>query len=167
MKWVQSTALAALTALAVATNSWLPTGAQQSTPTDSAKQDGAKQADKTQSGTNTGQAKSTAQAVVALVYDQSCYISCQKVRPVIKDVISRYGSQVQYVELDISANALKQTRATAKEYGLSAYLSDSADYVPLVGIFNSKHRLMKELQGPKDKATYAAAVAKVLATANR
>lgn len=101
--------------------------------------------------------------LVVLIFDEGCKVWCQKVRPIMKELKDQYGQRVDFLELDASAGTLNESQAKAKEAGVISFLRDSADWVPIVGIFSPKRRLVKELVGPKPKDTYASVIDKALA----
>ncbi|HEY9871267.1 MAG TPA: hypothetical protein V6D08_19055 [Candidatus Obscuribacterales bacterium] len=100
--------------------------------------------------------------LVVLIFDESCKAWCQKVRPVMKELKDQYGDKVEIIELDASAPTLKDAETRAKAYGVYGFLRDSADWVPIVGIFSGRRKLLKELVGPKQKDVYVAAIDKAL-----
>ena len=105
----------------------------------------------------------TAQVIVVLIYDKTCYGACQKVRPIIKELVEQHAGRVAYVELDAEPTSLKETEKVAKQWGVHSFLAESVDVVPVVGLHNGKRELKKEIQGPKGKDEYAAAIDKILA----
>lgn len=107
-------------------------------------------------------AKPGQQVLVVLIFDQSCKAWCQKVRPMMKELGEVYGDKVSFAELDASHDKLKEAEARAKELGVYSFLSDSADWVPIVGVFSPQRKLVKELVGPKQKEVYAGAIDKAL-----
>lgn len=80
----------------------------------------------------------------------------------MKELKDQYGDKVEIVELDASAPTLKDGEAPAKAYGVYGFLRDSADWVPIVGIFSGRRKLLKELVGPNQKNVYVAAIDKAL-----
>lgn len=104
-----------------------------------------------------------AEAVVVLLYDDHCKTWCEKVRPILRELKERYGQRVSFAELNTAPAALKDTKKLAKDLGVSSFLADYCDFVPYVGVFNQRKKLIKELQGPKDKDIYVQAIEKVLA----
>src|SRR5215813_3866650 len=89
--------------------------------------------------------------LVVLIFDESCKVWCQKVRPIMKELKGQYTDKIEVIELDASQPTLKQAETVAKSYGVYGFLRDSADWVPIVGIFSSRKKLLKELVGPKQK----------------
>ena len=102
--------------------------------------------------------------LVVLIFDESCKVWCQKVRPIMKELKGQYSDKIEVVELDASQTTLKQAESVAKSYGVYGFLRDSADWVPIVGIFSSRKKLLKELVGPKQKDVYVAAIDKALSS---
>ncbi len=103
------------------------------------------------------------QALVALVYDQSCKISCGIVRPKLKQLEDEYAGRVQFVELDVSKDCLKESEKTAKSLGILSYLQDTEDWYPAVVVFSSRRKKVKELLGPRNITEYRAAIEKAMA----
>ena len=102
--------------------------------------------------------------LVVLIFDESCKVWCQKVRPIMKELKGQYTDKIEVIELDASQPALKQAETVAKSYGVYGFLRDSADWVPIVGIFSGRKKLLKELVGPKQKEVYVAAIDKALSS---
>lgn len=100
--------------------------------------------------------------LVVLVFDQGCKTWCQKVRPLMAELKAQYGTKVDFVELDASPGTLKEAEAKAKELGVFFFLRDSADWVPIVGVFSPQRKLVKELVGPKQKEVYVSVIDKAL-----
>lgn len=111
---------------------------------------------------STAQSADNGGALVVLLYDEHCKTWCEKVRPIMRELKEHYGNKVKVVELNTSHSALKESKKEAKELGVSGFLADYCDFVPYVGMFNRKRKLVKELQGPKEKDTYVQAIDKVL-----
>src|ERR1700752_3315315 len=99
-------------------------------------------------------ATSAKTVLVVLVYDKGCYKWCQEVRPLMKDIENSYLGRVTYVELDASPDALPESTKTARQLVVYSFLSDAADWVPWVGVFNTHRKLIKELVGPKKREVY-------------
>lgn len=104
-----------------------------------------------------------ASPAVVILYSKHCKAYCEKVRPLLKDLKDQYPA-VSFVELDTSPEAMQDSKGKAKAMGrcVLAFLSDYADLVPYVGLFNAKGRLVKDLSGPKTKEVYASAIDKYL-----
>jgi hypothetical protein len=101
-----------------------------------------------------------AQLLVVLIYDESCTVACTVVKPIVRDLVS--GHQVQYEELNTSPKELKNTLARAKALKLETFVSDRTEEVPVVGIFTSKGKRLKELTGRKTREVYKEAIEKAM-----
>ena len=101
-------------------------------------------------------------AMLVFVFDKSCRISCEKVRPVLLELEETYKTRLKVVELDISPDVLKETQKRANELGLKSFLSNTEDWYPAVGIFDRKGKKIKEILGAQPKAKYVAAIEKAL-----
>lgn len=100
--------------------------------------------------------------LVVLVFDEGCQIWCQKVRPIMNEIKAQYKTRVEFLELDTSDKARQVSETKAKLLGVSAFLHDSAEWVPVVGVFTRQHKLYKELVGPKGKQVYVSVIEKAL-----
>lgn len=110
---------------------------------------------------NKNSAKETKTAnplLLLLVYDDSCSISCNTVRPVIRELAEKHSGKLKYAELNISDQAIENSRKQAKELGVSAFLETASNDVPVVAIFNSKLKKVKNLPGVKTRDVYTKAV---------
>ena len=96
--------------------------------------------------------------LVLLIYDDSCQVSCTKVRPVMRELADKHNKNVKYVELNTSEKAMDDSRKLAKTLGVHNFLEVSTDDVPVVGIFDAKGKKLKNLQGFKAKDVYTKAV---------
>lgn len=92
--------------------------------------------------------------LVVLVYDQTCHVWCDKVRPLVKDLKTEYGDRVTFAELDATQSVLGETKKAAKLIGIEGFLGDFRDSIPLVAIFSPRRSLIKELSGPKGITDY-------------
>jgi hypothetical protein len=101
-------------------------------------------------------------ALFILVFDKSCHAWCDQVRPVVAELKQKYSDRVFFAELDASESVLKDTEKTAKALGVSSFLSGALSYVPMVGVFTVKRKLVKELVGPKKKEVYISAIEKAI-----
>ncbi len=102
--------------------------------------------------------------LVVLIFDESCKVWCQKVRPIMQELKGQYTNKIEVIELDASQPTLKQAETDAKSHGVYGFLRDSADWVPIVVIFSGRRKLLKELVGPKQKEVYVAAIDKALSS---
>ncbi len=114
--------------------------------------------------TSTADQERAPRALVVLVYDQHCKAWCTKVRPIMQELASELGEDVNVVEIDSSATVGKSAIKTAEDLGIIRYYKD-VDMVPVVMIFDSKKKLVHELGGPKTKETYKAAILNTLKNA--
>lgn len=104
------------------------------------------------------------EARVVMIYDHECAVWCGQVKPILAELQNEYKSRVQFVALDTSSDQISSSKITAKAIGASKFLSENADYAPVIGVFSAKGKLLKELVGPKKKEIYADAIAKALST---
>jgi thiol-disulfide isomerase/thioredoxin len=100
--------------------------------------------------------------MLVFVFDKSCRISCDRVRPVLLELEETYKDRLKVVELDISPEVLKETQKRADELGLKSFLANTEDWYPAVGIFDRKGKKVKEILGAQPKAKYVAAIEKAL-----
>lgn len=104
--------------------------------------------------------------IVVFLYDESCKESCLVVRPVVRDVTRQRSDRIEYVELNTSPTAIKETTGKAASLKIKTFVDDRTDQVPLIAIFSTagsaKPRLIKELVGKKTKDVYKEAVEKAL-----
>lgn len=101
---------------------------------------------------------------LVFVFDRSCRISCEQVKPLLSEIANEYKSKLQVIELDISPDTKIQTQKRAEELGLKKFLADTEDWYPAVGIFDEHGKKIKELLGSQTKAKYVAAIEKALAS---
>jgi len=102
-------------------------------------------------------------ARVVMVYDRECSVWCGQVKPILSDLQSEY-KKVEFVSLDTSKEGLSSSKSTAKTMGISKFLAENVDYAPVIGVFSSKGKLIKELVGPKKKEIYLAAISQALSS---
>lgn len=100
--------------------------------------------------------------LVVLLYDQDCKVTCTKVKPAMQELAQKFGPQVKYVELNAAEGTFAESIKTAESLGVKHFVTDSAEQVPVVGIFNTKKKRVKELQGFKTKDVYELAIQKAL-----
>lgn len=108
--------------------------------------------------------------LVLLMFDQNCKTWCELVKPLIAELEKEYGAEVQFVQLDTSEEALKESKKVARELGVMSFLAAYGAWVPHVGVFSSaagKMRVIQDLQGAKEKSAYVAAIHKALQVANK
>lgn len=80
----------------------------------------------------------------------------------MQELAQKFGSKVKYVELNTNEETFSNTMKTAEDLGVKKFVHDTADQVPIVGIFNVKKKRVKELQGFKTKDVYDLAIQKAL-----
>ncbi len=91
---------------------------------------------------------------MVLFFDQKCHDWCGVVRPIVADLKQKYSDRVEFLEIDVTQDKLKESRKIAKEYGIAGFIDGAIDYVPEVGIFSSKRKCFKEIVGPKPNDLY-------------
>ena len=101
--------------------------------------------------------------MLVFVFEKSCRISCDRVRPVLVELETAYKEKLRVVELDVSPSKHAETQKKAEELGLKSFLSDTEDWYPAVGIFSRNGKKVKEILGAQTKEKYEAAIEKALA----
>jgi len=107
-------------------------------------------------------ARATGKVLVVLVYDQNCKVWCAHVRPIIRELADEFGERVHVEEIDNSPSTAQAALKQVKDLGITALYKD-VESVPVVLIFDIKRKSCKEINGPKDKGIYKAAIEKVIA----
>jgi hypothetical protein len=92
--------------------------------------------------------------VVVMIFDDKCKKWCSEVRPILHALKEEYGDKVAFHEIDCSEKVLKAANESARQLGLGHFLGGVIDYVPVVGVFTPKRRLIKEIIGSKSRETY-------------
>lgn len=100
--------------------------------------------------------------LVVFVFDKSCRISCDAVRPIFKQLKVDYGERVRFVELDVSKDMLGESQKTARALKVGRFLDDTEDWYPAVGVFTGGRKKIKEILGAKPKVQYVQAIEKAL-----
>lgn len=100
--------------------------------------------------------------LVVFVFDKSCRISCDAVRPIFKQLKTDYGEKVKFVELDVSKDVLGESQKTARALKVGRFLDDTEDWYPAVGVFTGSRKKVKEILGAKPKDQYVQAIEKAL-----
>jgi hypothetical protein len=103
-----------------------------------------------------------AKAMVVLVFDRHCKIWCTQVRPIMKELEREYSTRVEFEELDATGSQMSSAETKAKKLGVLNVFHDVADYVPAVLVYTARHKLVKELIGPKSKIDYKSNIDKAL-----
>lgn len=101
--------------------------------------------------------------LVVFVFDKSCRISCDAVRPIFKQLKTQYGEKVKFVELDVSKDVRSESQKTARALNIKRFLDDTEDWYPAVGVFTGGRKKIKEILGAKPKEQYVEAIDKALA----
>lgn len=101
--------------------------------------------------------------LVVFVFDKSCRISCDAVRPIFRQLKSDYGEKIKFVELDVSKDVIGESQKTAKALKVNRFLDDTEDWYPAVGVFTGSRKKVKEILGAKPKELYVQAIEKALA----
>lgn len=107
-------------------------------------------------------ARANGKVLVVLVYDQHCKVWCTHVRPIMKELAEEFGDKVHVEEVDNSPSSADAALKQVKELGILSLYKD-VESVPVVLIFDIKRKQCKEINGPKEKGIYKAAIEKVLA----
>lgn len=100
--------------------------------------------------------------LVVFVFDKSCRISCDAVRPIFKQLKGEYGEKVKFVELDVSKDVLGESQKIARALKVARFLDDTEDWYPAVGVFTGNRKKVKEILGAKPKDQYVQAIEKAL-----
>jgi thiol-disulfide isomerase/thioredoxin len=100
--------------------------------------------------------------LVVFVFDKSCRISCDAVRPIFRQLKSEYGEKVKFVELDVSKDVIGESQKTAKALKVNRFLDDTEDWYPAVGVFTGNRKKVKEILGAKPRDQYVQAIEKAL-----
>lgn len=101
--------------------------------------------------------------LVVFVFDKSCRISCDAVRPIFRQLKNEYGEKVKFVELDVSKEVIGESQKTAKALNVGRFLNDTEDWYPAVGVFTAGRKKVKEILGAKPREQYVNAIEKALA----
>lgn len=115
-----------------------------------------------QSEKSKSEAGSQDRVLILMVYDDDCKKYCSQVRPILTDLKGLYGERVILRQLNVTQAVLDKTYEEAKELGVGTFLKGVLDYVPCVGVFTRKRKLVKELPGVKKKDVYARYIDKAL-----
>ncbi len=107
-------------------------------------------------------AKAAGKVLVVLVYDQHCKVWCTHVRPIIRELADEFGDKIHVEEIDNSPSSAEAALKQVKELGILSLYKD-VESVPVVMIFDVKRKQCKEINGPKEKPIYKAAIEKVIA----
>lgn len=103
----------------------------------------------------------SSKVLVVMMFDEHCVLWCGKVRPIMKELAGEFGERVVIDEVDASKGKDKEAADKCKQLGILSYFKD-VEAVPVVLIFDGKRKLVKELNGPKTKEFYKAAIEKAI-----
>jgi len=106
--------------------------------------------------------KSSDKVLVVMVYDGGCHIWCDEVRPIISGVTKAYGDKVELHEIDVQKSVLKESLGKANELGVKSFVEGALAWVPTVGVFDQKRKLVKSIPGVSKKDTYKRMIDKAL-----
>jgi thiol-disulfide isomerase/thioredoxin len=107
-------------------------------------------------------AASNDKVLVVMVYDGGCHLWCDEVRPIINGVTKSYGGKVELHEIDVQKSALKESLGKANELGVKSFVEGALAWVPTVGVFDQKRKLVKSIPGVSKKDTYKRMIEKAL-----
>jgi len=102
--------------------------------------------------------------LVVMVYDGGCHMWCDEVRPIISGVTKTYGDKVVLYELDVQKTALQGSLAKADDLGVKSFVEGALSWVPTIGVFTQKRKLVRSVQGVGKKDTYKKCIDKALKT---
>jgi hypothetical protein len=102
--------------------------------------------------------------MVLFAFDNDCTAWNSKITPHLDELENEYGTKVTFVRLDCSPAALLKSKARAEELGISQFMKDVQDYVPVVGVFNSQRKLIREFVAVRTKVDYKQAIEQALHT---
>lgn len=100
--------------------------------------------------------------LVVFIYDPHCQFTCDKVRPTVREVQSKYAKSVSYLEIDTGEDHAAQSKALAEKNGVLWFYNDNLKFVPVVGFFSPERKCIKYLTGPKTKGVYQAALERAM-----
>lgn len=100
--------------------------------------------------------------LVVMVYDGGCHLWCDEVRPIISGVTKQYGGKVELHEIDVQKSVLKESLSKANELGVKSFVEGALAWVPTVGVFDQKRKLVKSIPGVSKKDTYKRMIDKAL-----
>lgn len=107
-------------------------------------------------------ADSKGKVLVVFIYDPHCQYTCDKVRPTVREVQSKYAKSVSYLEIDTGEEHSEQSKSLAEKNGVLWFYNDNMKFVPVVGFFSPERKCIKYLTGPKTKGVYQAALERAM-----
>ncbi|MBC7998220.1 MAG: hypothetical protein IAF58_09770 [Leptolyngbya sp.] len=102
--------------------------------------------------------------LMVFLFDPECQITCDKVRPAVRELKDQYSKSVSYVEIDSSDAASKVSKELADKNRILWFYNDNLKFVPVVGFFTPAGKCLKYLTGAKSKSVYTSALKKAMAT---
>lgn len=120
-----------------------------------------------------GNAASAADAVldgdktlVLMIFDDHCKVYCKEVRPILQTLKEEYGDRVAFHEIDFSEKTKKAAFESAKQLGVQGSIAAMLDFIPIVGVYTAKRKIVKEISGAKTKETYVKYIESALKQSN-
>jgi hypothetical protein len=81
----------------------------------------------------------------------------------VAELQKSYSEEVEFAEIDVTQDVLKEAKEKAKGLGIESLLPETIGYVPLVLICPADRKNNKEFVGPKKKEAYEDRLKKLLA----
>jgi thiol-disulfide isomerase/thioredoxin len=107
--------------------------------------------------------ESDGKPLLVFIFDNSCRISCSRVRPAMDEIKREYGNEVDLIMVDVSPENHSQAMDLARKYGVADFVENSEKWYPVVGVFSSNRKCVKELFGARTTAEYKAVLEKLRA----
>ena len=105
---------------------------------------------------------SSGKVLVVFIYDPHCRYTCDKVRPTVREIQSKYANSVSYLEIDTDEDHAEKSKALAEKNGVLWFYNDNMKFVPVVGFFSPQRKCIKYLTGPKSRSVYEAALERAM-----
>jgi len=100
--------------------------------------------------------------LMVMLFDKHCKKWCGMIRPVLQEVRDQFGDKIAYYELDVTEDKLKETVVFAKKLRVDGFVTRSLDFVPMVGVFTPKRKVVLDAPGVKEKKAYVEAIDRAL-----
>ncbi len=100
--------------------------------------------------------------LVVFIYDPHCRYTCDRVRPTVREIQSKFAKSVSYLEIDTAEEHTQQSKALAEKNGVLWFYNDNMKFVPVVGFFSPQRKCIKYLTGPKSRSVYEAALERAM-----
>lgn len=107
-----------------------------------------------------GDESSDGRVQVVFVFDESCRISCDAVRPIFSQLKVEYGETVKFVALDVSREVLRESRKAGRELRAGRFPDDMEDWYRAFGVVTGGRKKIREILGAKPKEQYVQAIEK-------